>query len=339
MLDMIKTHVVCDLIILNGIAFFVGFLLDYVFGEPPEAFHPVVWLGRLIELLEASFMVFKDKFVAGAVFWFTVVFISTLPALFLLFLFYSFYGYFFVRFFYVLFSCYLFFSSFSLKSLKEHALRVYGALESKDLERAKRLLSFMVSRSTDEMDEERVVKATVESVSENFVDAILSPMLYFFLFGVVGVAFYKAVNTLDSMVGYRNERYKEFGRFSARADDVLNFLPARLSIVFIATASFLLKNGFEEVLYTFGRFRRAHPSPNSAHPMSAFAGSLKLKLGGDSVYFGEVVKKPEIGEFKRVAKKEDILSALRLLEVSTLLAFFFFGFSYAIIIVRCGSFV
>ena len=336
---MIKTSVVCDLIILNGIAFFVGFVLDYVFGEPPETFHPVVWLGRLIEFLEPFFINFEDKFLGGVFFWFVVVFLSILPALFVLFLFYTAHDYFFVRLFYVLFSCYIFFSSFSLKSLKEHALRVYGALESGDLKLAKKLLSLMVTRNTDEMDEEKIVKATVESVSENFVDAILSPMLYFFLFGVVGVSFYKAVNTLDSMVGYKNERYESFGKFSARADDVLNFLPARLSIVFIAIASFILKNGFEEVIYTFGRFRKAHPSPNSAHPMSAFAGSLKLRLGGDSIYFGRVVEKPEIGEFKRRAKRYDIVSSLRLLEVSTLLAFSFFAFSYTIVTVRCGFFV
>ncbi len=336
---MIKTSVVCDLVVLNGIAFFVGFLLDFVFGEPPEAFHPVVWLGKLIDIVEPIFIDFKSRFIAGMIFWFVVVFLSVLPALFVLLLFYTAHNYFFVRLFYVLFSCYMFLSSFSLKSLKEHALRVYGALESGDLEHAKKLLSFMVSRNTEEMDEEQIVKATVESVSENFVDAILSPMLYFFLFGVVGVVFYKAVNTLDSMVGYRNERYEEFGKFSAKADDVLNFLPARLSIVFIAIASFLLKNGFEEVIYTFGKFRKAHPSPNSAHPISAFAGSLRLKLGGSSIYFGRVVEKPEIGEFKRAAKREDILNSLRLLDSSTLIAFFFFAFSYSVVIARCGLFV
>ncbi len=329
---------VCELVILNGVAFFVGFILDYVFGEPPETIHPVVWMGKLINILEDFFIIFENRFIGGILFWLSVVFVSIFPVIFFLFLFYRAHNLFFVRLLYVIFSCYIFFSSFSLKSLKEHALRVYGALESGDLGSAKKLLSLMVTRNTDEMDEDKIIKATVESVSENFVDAILSPMLYFFLFGVVGVVFYKVVNTMDSMVGYRNERYEKFGKLSAKADDVLNFLPARLSIVFIALASFILKNGFEEVIYTFGRFRKAHPSPNSAHPMSAFAGSLKLKLGGSSVYFGKVIEKPEIGEFERRACRVDILNSLRLLEVSAFLAFSFFTFSYAVVLVRCGSF-
>lgn len=322
-----------ELIYYNAIAFLVGFVLDSVFREPPDIIHPVVWMGRLIAFLERYFYDFEDRFLSGIFFWFVCVIVAILPAILILFIFYLLRDYFFVRLMYSLVASYIFFSSISLGSLKLHALRVYDALKRGDLLSSREFLSLMVSRDTNGMAEEKIITSTIESVSENFVDGVLSPMFYYFLFGIVGAVFYKTVNTLDSMVGYKNDRYERFGKFSARVDDFVNFLPARLSIVFIAITSFLTGMGFESVIYTFGKYRKAHPSPNSAHPMSAFAGALKLRLGGKSRYFGVLVDKPSIGDFNRTAIAGDILIAIQLLERSSILAFLFFVFSYAMILI------
>lgn len=160
----------------------------------------------------------------------------------MLYVFFTFRKFYVAHVFYSVFSIYIFFSSISVNSLGEHAMRVYKALSSFELEKARKKLSLMVSRDTGEMGEEKIITFTIESVSENFVDGILSPMFYFFL-GIVGVAFYKIVNTLDSMVGYRNDKYEKFGKFSAIVDDVLNFIPARVSVVFISLASFFVGYG------------------------------------------------------------------------------------------------
>ncbi|WP_022670235.1 cobalamin biosynthesis protein [Hippea alviniae] len=320
-------EIISQLVYYNAIAFVVGFILDYFFGEPPVKIHPVVWIGKLIRLFENVFYPFRDKLFAGFLCVLSVLFIVLSFAFVVIMLFVMYRDYFFVRLFYSLVATYIFFSSISVKSLKEHALRVYKALENGDIQKARLYLSHMVSRDTDDLEEDKIIKSTVESVSENYVDGVLSVMFYFSLFGIVGALIFKTINTFDSMIGYKNEQYIEFGRFAAKFDDVLNFIPARLSIVFIAIASVLIGRGFEAVIYTFGKYRKAHSSPNSAHPMSAFAGSLKLMLGGRTKYNGVWIDKPIIGEFDRKPKISDITLAVHLLEVSSFLSFIFFLFS------------
>ncbi len=319
-------EIISQLVYYNAIAFAVGFILDYFFGEPPAKIHPVVWIGKLIRLFENVFYPFKDKLFAGFLCVLFVLFIVFSFAFVVIMLFVIYRDYFFVRLFYSLIATYIFFSSISVKSLKDHALRVYEALKNRDIQKARLFLSYMVSRDTDDMEEDKIIRSTVESVSENYVDGVLSVMFYFSLFGIAGVLLFKTISTFDSMIGYKNERYIEFGRFAAKFDDVLNFIPARLSIVFVALASVLVGYGFESTIYTFGRYRKAHSSPNSAHSMSAFSGSLKLTLGGKTKYDGVWVNKPKIGEFSRKADVSDIIAAVRLLNASSFLSFSTFLF-------------
>ncbi len=324
---------ICELVGYNAIAFFVGVVLDFVFAEPPNALHPVVWIGKLIGSLEGCFYRLENKLLGGALLVLSVLFIVVIFTVSVIYLFVG--GGFFGRMIYGVVASYLVFSSISIKSLYQHAQRVLDALEEGDLDKARKFLSFMVSRDTEGMEKEKIITSTVESVSENFVDGVLSPMVYYSAFGIVGVSVFKTVSTFDSMIGYKNERYEFFGRFAARFDDVLNFIPARLSIVFIGLSCLILGFNFFETISVFGKYRREHPSPNSAHPMSAFAGALNLRLGGKTKYDGVLVNKPFIGDFKRFPEIGDIKNAIRLFEVSSYTAFIFFGLLFVKEIVRC----
>ncbi len=326
-------NLICELVYFNGIAFFVGVVLDFVFAEPPNALHPVVWIGKLIGSLEGYFYRLENKLLGGALFVLSVLFLVVIFTVSVMYIFVA--GGFFGRLIYGVVASYLVFSSISIKSLSQHAQRVLDALEEGDLDKARKFLSFMVSRDTDDMEKEKIITSTVESVSENFVDGVLSPMIYYSSFGIVGVAVFKTVSTFDSMIGYRNQRYEFFGRFAARFDDVLNFIPARLSIVFVGLSCLILGFNFFEAMRVFGKYRRAHPSPNSAHPMSAFAGALNLRLGGKTKYDGVLVNKPYIGDSKRSPEIGDIKKAISLLKTSSYAAFVFFGFVFVKGMVEC----
>ena len=173
----------------------------------------------------------------------------------------------------------------------------------------------IVGRDTDALDDIGVTKAAVETVAENASDGVIAPMLYLAVFGPVGGFFYKAVNTMDSMVGYKNERYLYFGRCAAKCDDVLNFLPARISALLLIFAASVLGRDFsaKRAWQIYKRDRYQHASPNSAQTESACAGALGIRLAGDAVYFGKVVKKPYIGDAVRNVEYEDIRRANRLL--------------------------
>ncbi len=324
---------ICEFVFFNGIAFFVGVVLDFVFVEPPSALHPVVWIGKLISSFEDYFYCMENRLLGGTLFVLSVLGLVVILVLGIMYVFAT--SGFFGRLIYGIVASYLVFSSISIRSLAQHAQRVLEALEEGDLDRARKFLSFMVSRDTDDMEKEKIITSTVESVSENFVDGVLSPMIYYSAFGIVGVAVFKTVSTFDSMIGYRNERYKLFGWFAARFDDVLNFIPARLSIVFIGLSCLILGFNFFETIRVFGKYRRAHPSPNSAHPMSAFAGALNLRLGGKTKYNGILVDKPFIGDSERSPEVIDIKNAIRLLEASSYTAFVFFGFVFVRGIIEC----
>lgn len=312
----------CRVVYLNSIAFFVGFVLDWVFGEPPSKFHPVVIVGKTISKLEPLFYAKNGGFLSGMFFVLFVLLLFCLPV-FAIEIAVLKTNDLFVDLFYEIVSVYLFFSSISVKSLKKHAMDVYLYLKKGDLDKSKVLLSFMVSRDTETMDEKKVITSTVESISENFVDGILSPALYFIFFGPVGAIFFKIISTFDSMIGYKNERYMQFGRFAAIFDDVLNFIPARLSIVFILPAVIIKGYPVVSTLESFSRFRKSHSSPNSAHPMSAFAGALRINLGGNTIYGGILVKKPIIGNFNKRATVEDIRRAVDLMQASSFVVFLF----------------
>lgn len=289
----------------------LGFLLDLCLGDPLTPLHPIRLIGGLIaaceRLLRRLFPATRaGERLAGAVLVLVVVCISAGLPLALLWL-------------CALVSpwlalavdallCWLL---LAMKSLWVESMRVYDALRAGDLPLAREKVSWIVGRDTQALDASGVASAAVETVAESAVDGIVSPLLFIAL-GFAPLGFlYKAVNTMDSMVGYQNERYQYFGTAAARLDDALNFLPARVGGVLMCLAAALCGYDGRHAWRIFLRDRRAHKSPNSAHTEAAMAGALHLTLGGDAMYFGVLHKKPTQGDGRR-AEAGDILAANRI---------------------------
>ena len=287
-------------------ALILGFLLDLAFGDPRWLYHPIRLIGNLIAWAEKPFRAAfpkseKGELAAGTFFAVFVVAVSTaVPALllalasrlsswlvFALEVFWS-------------------FQILAAKSLKSESMKVYAALKEGDLPKARKAVSMIVGRDTQNLTEEGVAKAAVETVAENSSDGVIAPLLFLALGGPALGFFYKAVNTMDSMVGYKNDTYLYFGRFSAKLDDVLNFIPSRISGLLLVLASPLAGLSMEGAWKIFRRDRRNHASPNSAQTEAAAAGALGVQLAGDAYYFGKLYKKPTIGDPLRPVEYEDI---------------------------------
>ena len=302
------------------LALILGFLLDLAFGDPRWLYHPIRLIGNLIAWAEKPFRaVFpkseKGELTAGVFFAVFVVAVSTaVPAL--------------VLFLAAKLSIWLAFAlevfwSFQIlaaKSLKTESMRVYEALKEGELEKARKAVSMIVGRDTERLTEEGVAKAAVETVAENSSDGVVAPLIFLAVGGPVLGFFYKSVNTLDSMVGYKNDRYLYFGRFSAKLDDVLNFIPARISGLLLVTASHLAGLDVKGAWRIFKRDRKNHASPNSAQTEAAAAGALGVQLAGDAWYFGKLYKKPTIGDALRPVGYEDIRRVNRLMYAAVCLA-------------------
>lgn len=290
-----------------------GYLLDLLMGDPYSFPHPVRYIGKFIEFLEIFLKKLKhDKF-AGILL--TVITV----------------GFAFIITYYlcavsVIIEVIIIYTIFSTRCLADEAKSVYSALKNNDLAEARKRVGFLVSRDTSELDEKAVIRATVETVSENIVDGIISPIFYLLIGGApLGMA-YKAASTLDSMVGYKNEKYINFGWASARLDDILNFIPARLTaFLLLPAAALVCRMGANNTLRIAIRDRLKHSSPNSAHAESAVAGALGCRLGGPSKYFGEIVDKPYIGDALKEIDKEDILKSVRLMYAASVIGLFLGG--------------
>ncbi len=179
----------------------------------------------------------------------------------------------------------------------------------KDIMKHPENIRYLVSRDTENLSESDINKAAIETYAENLSDGVIAPLFYLLLFGLWGAFVYKAINTLDSMVGYRNEKYERFGKFSAKLDDVANYIPARITALLIALLS---KGTVATAPYKFYNYGNRHESPNAGHPISAMALALGIKLGGDTSYFGKMKSKPYFGEGRKNITKEDIQNALAL---------------------------
>ncbi len=293
-----------------------GFLLDLLLGDPYWMPHPVRWMGAAIVRLERLLRrLFPDtprgRRAAGVVLAILLPLLAFGLSLGVLLLcgFVSPW----LRFAVETFWCY---QVVATKALRVESTKVRRELERGDLPAARRAVSMIVGRDTDCLTEEGVAKAAVETVAENSSDGVIAPLFYLAIGGAPLGLCYKAVNTLDSMVGYKNDKYLDFGRASAKLDDVWNFVPARLAALVTVLASFLCgldgKNGWR----IFRRDRKKSASPNSAQTESVYAGALGLQLLGDAVYFGKTVRKAPIGESLRAIAPRDIARANRLLYVS-----------------------
>ncbi|XAW88313.1 adenosylcobinamide-phosphate synthase CbiB [Vibrio sp. CDRSL-10 TSBA] len=197
-----------------------------------------------------------------------------------------------------------------------------------DIAEARIKLSYIVGRDTRSLDKDKITRATVETVAENTVDGIIAPLFYLFIGGVPLAMAYKAVNTLDSMVGYKNERYRELGCVSARIDDAANFIPARLTWLLFSGAAWLLKQDYKAAFIIGWRDRYQHKSPNCAWSEAAVAGALGIRLGGPNQYFGEWVNKPWIGDAQRAIEAEDIVRSISLMKAAAWIALALFTTCY-----------
>lgn len=304
---------------------FLGFLLDLCFGDPRWLPHPVVWMGKGISRMEKFLRLYfpktpKGERTAGILLAICIPLASFLISLGVLLLAYriSFWLWFVLHTFWA-------YQIPASRCLATESRKVYRKLAASDLSGARTQLSWLVGRDTQSLSEEEVTKACVETVAENTSDGVTAPLFYLLIGGVPLGFLYKAVNTLDSMVGYRNETYRYFGTASAKLDDALNWLPSRICAVLMICAAWLLRLDARNAWRIFRRDRSKHLSPNSAQTESVAAGALGIRLGGTHLYFGKPVEKPTIGDACRPARPEDILTANRLMIGTSILSALGFG--------------
>ncbi|MGN0405117.1 MAG: adenosylcobinamide-phosphate synthase CbiB [Bariatricus sp.] len=302
-----------------------GFLLDAIWGDPVWLYHPVRLIGRLIEIMEKVLRAICRKtdralHMAGIVLWFAVVIVSTGVPVILLYFINSINPW--LAFVVEIFWC---FQIFAGKSLKTESRKVYDRLKEHDLPGARYAVSMIVGRDTENLSEQGVTKAAVETVAENTSDGVIAPLFYLMIGGAPLGFFYKAVNTMDSMVGYKNEKYLYFGRFAAKMDDLFNYIPARLSAFFMILSAFCLGMDGKGALRIYLRDRRKHASPNSAQTEAVCAGALGVQLAGDAFYFGKLYHKETIGDPVREIEAEDIVRAGRLMDGTAVLTLIVLG--------------
>ena len=307
---------------MNRLIFFIkiwiAYVLDLIFGDPQNVVHPVQVIGKIISAGEKVLLRKKYKFLAGAVLnIFTVSITYTLM--------YLISKSVKISVFFMIIEIYLMYTIFSINSLAREGNRVYRILKEGDIEKARKDLSYLVSRDTETMDEKMIIRSTMETISENTVDGIVAPMFYMFLGGMPLAMAYKAINTLDSMVGYKNEKYMDFGKFSAKVDDAANFIPARITGILIVLASMILGYDYKNSLKIFIRDRKNHSSPNSAHSEASVAGALGVQFGGKVSYFGKEIDKPTIGDKTKEFELEDIRKNIRIMYVTSFLSLVMFS--------------
>lgn len=287
----------------------VGFVIDIFVGDPYNFPHPIRAIGTLIAKLEKFVRErFKNLRKGGVFLALTVLIASTLVPLAVLFVCYK-------------INIYLGLAVESVmcwqlvaaRCLQKESMKVCRAVEEKDIEKARKAVSMIVGRDTDVLDETGIVKAAVETVAENTSDGVTAPIMYIAFGGAPLGFFYKAANTMDSMIGYTNEKYIDIGRFAAKLDDVLNFIPSRLTALVMILSAYLFGADGKNAAKIWKRDRRKHASPNSAQTESVCAGALDIRLAGDAYYFGELHKKEFIGDDIRPPESEDIRRANRLM--------------------------
>lgn len=310
---------------LTALSVIAGFVLDCLLGDPLGALHPVALIGKMIAFLEKKLRgrfpdTPKGQRSAGALMALLVVLLGTLGGAVPLALAWLVHPW-----AYFLVSSFLCWQCFAARCLMTEAKKVTAALNGEGLEAGRRQVATLVGRDTENLTRTQVIKATVETVAENTSDGVIAPLFWMALGGAAGGLFYKSINTMDSMVGYKNERYLHFGRFAARLDDAVNYIPSRLSALAMIAGAFVLKMDGSNAFRIWKRDRRKHASPNSAQTESACAGALHIQLGGSASYFGRIVEKPTIGDPDRTPEDEDVDRACRLM----------YGTSFLLVIVYC----
>lgn len=304
------------------LAFCLGFFLDQILGDPHCFWHPIRLIGNLISGLDKLLRINKKeanpaRTMQNGIWLVIIVLLLTLSVTaFLLvgaYLLHPYIG--------LLVEMVMTYQILAVKSLKNESMKVYHCLKEDGLAEARKAVSMIVGRDTSVLTKEGVIKAAVETVAENTSDGVIAPMLYLALGGPVLGFVYKAINTMDSMIGYKNDKYLYFGRAAAKLDDAANYIPSRISAYLMILAAFLGGKDFDgkQAVKIYKRDRRKHASPNAAQTESVCAGALGLRLAGDASYFGKIVKKPYIGDALRKPEEEDIKKANRLMYLTAII--------------------
>jgi len=292
-----------------------AYLIDLAIGDPRVLPHPVILMGRLTSFLESNIRrAVKSERAGGFLLVILVLLITggiTYGLLYLAYMISNYLG--------AALECILIYQIFATKSLRQESMKVAEGLE-KSLGEGRKAVSYIVGRDTKELDEKGVIKATVETVAENTTDGVVAPIVFCAIGGAGLGMIYKAVNTMDSMIGYKNERYIKFGTVAARLDDFVNFVPARITAFIMIIASGLLGMDIKNAIRIFKRDRFNHKSPNSAQTESVCAGALDVELAGNACYFGELYEKPTIGDDIRDIEIEDIRKANKLMYLTSAIA-------------------
>ena len=303
------------------IDFFVALAFDFLIGDPYSFPHPVKLMGKLIaweeKIVRKVFAADNLLEICGAI----IVLINLTISFFV-----SFYIIQLIKeysLFYHIANTYFLYTCVAAGCLQREGMKIYQAL-SVGLDEARHKLSFIVGRETKNLDEKEIIRATVETVAENTSDGVIAPMIYAMIGGAPLALVYKMVNTMDSMLGYLNEEYRHIGFFPAKTDDLFNYLPSRITGVLMCISS-ILRFNVSDGLRIMIRDRKNHKSPNCAYPEGAIAGLLGVQLGGDNVYFGEVMKKLKIGDKVKSLEKDDIKKAIEIMyRTEILTAFIYF---------------
>jgi len=295
-----------------------AYIADWVFGDPTNYPHPVKLIGKAIKFLEnkllykayspsiqrllGGILLISITLMSGTSTWAIIRLVEWVhPTL---------------SFIATIFFAY---TTLATRNLYDEVRKVIKTLEKGDLSRARKEVEFLVSRYTDQLDEKEVCRALIETVSENTSDGIIAPLFYLTIGGPIMAVVYKAINTLDSMIGYENDRYRYFGWASAKADDLANFLPARITALLYILSSFILGKNWKMAWKVAWRDGRKNLSPNSGYPEAALAGSLGIQLGGENFYFGKPKEKPLIGEPKEPISIHKVKESLYLMVVTSLI--------------------
>ena len=311
------------------VAIFIALLLDWLIGDPYSWLHPVKLIGNFIyACLKLENLKSKFPFLFGILLWFSTVTLTVSIT----------YGIlwgasqlhpilYWIAWIYLAYTC------LATRSLAFEALKVYKAVQSGSIEQARYQVGMIVGRETNHLSIPEICNATIETVAENASDGVIGPLLCLFLGGPVLAMGYKAINTLDSMVGYKTAKYRKIGFVSAKMDDLVNLIPARLTWFFMLASARILQLDFRNALKIGWRDRYQHASPNSAFPESVVAGALGIQLGGAHVYHGELISKPTIGDPVRNVEAEDILTSISMLYMTTTVSTFVLSIIYFILVI------
>lgn len=301
----------------NIIYIFIAMIIDFILGDPNWIPHPIIYIGKLISIIEKKL---RSKFEnnyklkrAGALMVVIVCMLTyCIPYILLRFALIN-------KVVFHILNVIIIWTTIAAKSLDNAAMEVYNSLKKEDIEDARLKLSYIVGRDTKELSSHEIIRADVETVAENASDGIIAPIFYALIGGAPLAMMYKGVNTMDSMVGYLNEKYKNIGFFPANVDDIFNYIPARITGILMCLSAFVVNGSITESFKIMIRDRKNHKSPNCAYPEAATAGALKIQLGGTNVYFGQVTYKPTIGDDITKLDYKHIKKSVKLMYTSEIL--------------------